>query len=843
MAFPRSAFGLLFACFFLSGATALVYEVVWLRMLGLVFGHTVYAATTVLAAFMAGLGLGSLLFGRRAARFRDPIRTYGLLEIGIALYAALTPWLLRLVSSLYVDLHRALDLSYNAFSVVQFALVFSLLLVPTTLMGGTLPLLSQAVVARGEAMARPVGLLYAINTFGAMLGVALAGYSLLPWLGNRTTLMAAAAANAVVGVVAVLYALKTRSPAAKAPARAASESASADERSAVSWPVVALGVSGAASMIYEVAWTRALSLVIGSSTYAFTAMLLAFLIGIAGGAALYSWLWGRRRATLGAFAALQIAIGVAVVIALVAFERMPELFLLGMRWSDSPRFVQTVQLAISAVALLPSTLLIGATFPCAVGVVGRDLTGAGRRVGHLYAANTLGAIGGTVLGGFALVPAVGMHSSIAIGAAINFSVAAALLARPRPASALRRSAAAAAGLAGVGVLFLPIWDLRTMSSGPAVYAQRYLGAERARLGDAMQAREILFYRDGPSATVAVERSANSVALLVNGKADASTAPADMSTQLLLGHLPLLLHPAPRTVLVIGLGSGITTGAVARHPVQRLDVIEIEPGVIEASRFFGGEHGDVLRDPRVRTVVGDARSFLLTTPSRYDVITSEPSNPWIGGIASLFSVEFFRLAREHLQPGGIMLQWIHAYSLMPDDLRMVVETFRTVFPATSIWQVASGDFLLLGRPDRAPIDLHIIKSRYETYPAVRRDLEQNGLRGWSGVLGYFVLGDEDAARYAAGSAVNTDDRLSLEFSAPRALYLDTHAENARMLRSFGTAGLPEVTPHSLIELDNPEVRSWIAAARSALGAQGTPRGLPAAPTLGRSESPTPRAPLR
>jgi spermidine synthase len=413
MALSRPAFGLLSACFFLSGATALVYEVVWLRMLGLIFGHTVYAVTTVLAAFMAGLGLGSFLFGRRAARLGDPIRAYGVIEVAIGLACAVTPWLFSLASVVYVDLHRALDLSYDAFSFVQFVLVFALLLVPTTLMGGTLPILSQSLVAPGEALARPVGLLYAINTFGAVLGVALAGYSLLPGLGNRATLMVASAANVAIGVAAFLSRLRARPspdaslPVREPPGRRDVRSIPATDGRAGAWPVVALGLSGAASMIYEVAWTRALGLVIGSSTYAFTAMLLVFLVGIAGGAALYSWLRGRQRATRRLFALLQIAIGVTAVVALQAFERAPELFLLGVKWSDSPAFVQAVQLAVSAAALLPSALLIGATFPCAAGAIAQS-GGAGRRVGHLYAANTLGAIAGTVLAGFVLVPAVGM---------------------------------------------------------------------------------------------------------------------------------------------------------------------------------------------------------------------------------------------------------------------------------------------------------------------------------------------------------------------------------------------------------------------------------------------------
>jgi spermidine synthase len=821
MASSPAAFGFLSACFFLSGATALVYEVVWLRMLGLVFGHTVYAVTAVLVAFMAGLGLGSLLFGRRAARLGDPVRAYGVMEIAIGVTCALTPWLFHLASLIYVDVHRALDLSHDAFSLVQFVLVQALLLVPTTLLGGTLPILSQALVARGEALARPVGLLYAINTFGAVLGVGLAGYTLLPGFGNRATLMIAAAANVAIGVAALLSRLHGHPGQEEPPPRRESRRrrglrpGTAGGGRTGAWPVAALGLSGAASMIYEVAWTRALSLVVGSSTYAFTSMLLVFLVGLAGGAALYSWLRGRQPAGPGLFAALQIAIGATVVLALQVFERAPDLFLLGVRWSDSPRFVQAVQLAVSAAALLPTALLIGATFPCAAGVLEPGSGGAGRRVGQLYAANTLGAIGGVVLAGFVLVPAVGMHSAITIGAALNFALGAALLARGRPALGWQRPAAIATGVAAVAVLFLPIWDLRTLASGPAIYAKRYLGLG-ARVGDAVQGREVLFYRDGPSATITVERSGGFLSLLVNGKVDASTAPADMPTQLMLGHLPLLLHPAPRAVLVIGLGSGITAGAAARHPVQRVEVVEIEPAVVEASRFFRAEHADVLRDPRVRVVVGDARSVLATTPLRYDVITSEPSNPWIGGIASLFSVEFFQLARRSLQPGGIMLQWIHAYNLLPEDLRMVVATFRAVFPATSVWQVSPGDFLLLGRTEAAPIDLGLLKARHAASPAIREALARVGVRDWAGVLGYFALGEGDTARYAQGAAVNTDDRLALEFSAPRALYLDTHAENARALRAFATGGLPEVTPASRGELEDPEVLTAIAATRTALG---------------------------
>ena len=233
-------------------------------------------------------------------------------------------------------------------------------------------------------------------------------------------------------------------------------------------------------------------------------------------------------------------------------------------------------------------------------------------------------------------------------------------------------------MAAVAVFFAPGWDQSVMSSGPAVYGKGYLRDSRRSMQEILRGHQVLFYRDGISGTVAVTREGDHVFLRVNGKMDAGTA-VDMPTQLMSGHMPMLLHQDPRSVLVIGMGSGITAGAVARHPVQRLDIVEIEPAVVEASRFFAHIHGDVLKDPRTRVVFADGRNYLLTTPQRYDVIISEPSNPWIGGLASLFSVEFFTIARQRLRPGGMMLQWIQGYNIVPEDLRMVINTFRSVFP--------------------------------------------------------------------------------------------------------------------------------------------------------------------
>jgi spermidine synthase len=817
----RSGFNLIFLCFFLSGATGLIYQVIWLRMLGLIFGHSVYAITTVLAAFMAGLALGSLLLARQTPRIRNLIAAYGWLEIAIGLSCALIPVLLWGAAALYLFLHAALQLSYDAFSLVQFLLIFLLLLIPTTLMGGTLPVLSQALVTQDVGLGRKVGTLYAINTFGGVVGVILAGYVLLPALGNYWTIAVAVSGNLAVGLLALVL--------SRRPSLAAMTAGTADtprvpaqtapvSLSAARLTVLALGVSGAVSMIYEVGWTRAIALVIGSSTYAFTAMLVAFLVGIAGGSALYSWLMGTRRPSVTAFALLQAGIAAASAVTLLFFERTPELFLYLFASLATASFIPLVHFVVSAASLLPFTLLIGATFPCAVALVAHQATRVGRDVGEIYAVNTLGCIVGSVAGGFLLIPAAGVNMTIKVGIAVNLLLAAVLFA-PLLSAGARGSLARQCsrwGLvmatlgAAAAALLLPAWNPSVMSSGPAVYAGTYLKAAKgSTLRDVLRKQEILFYRDGRSGTVSVERIGEHINLRVNGKYDAGTS-GDMPTQLMSGHLPLLLHRDPRRVLVIGMGSGVTAGAVLRHPVKQLDIVEIEPAVLEASRFFAGIHGDVLHNPRTRAIVADGRNYLLTTPERYDVIISEPSNPWIAGLASLFSAEFFQLVRERLQPGGVMLQWLQGYNLFSDDFRMIVQTFRSAFPFVTIWNTTAGDYLLVGSLDPAPIDLLRMKERYDHIAGVREELQQRlNHMGWAAPLGYFMLSDEGAARFAEGAGLNTDAHLPLEFSAPRALYSDTAGDNWSLVRSYQAALVPPVTAESEAELTQASV--WYSLA--------------------------------
>ena len=789
---------------FLSGAAGLVYQVVWLRMLGLIFGHAVDALTAVLVAFMSGLALGSALGGRLSSRARAPLAIYAWLEAGIAVYALCLPPGLPGLTRVSLTLRDALGLSYEGWSLVQVALAFLVLLPPTVLMGATLPLVSQALASGGEAPGRRVGALYAVNTWGAVTGTLAAGYFLLPPLGNRVTVWIAAGANLTAAALALTVA---RRGALAPPSVLSARGEEASSR--VAWLIpAAMAVSGAVAMVFEIAWTRALSLLLGSSTYAFTAMLLAVLIGLAMGSAVYAWRWGTRPVGPATLGVIQGGVGLSAAVVLVSFDRLPDLILAALRVSTVPSWVDLVEILVSVTALTMVTLWMGAAFPCAIAAWAPAGARVGRGVGRLYAANTAGAIVGVLLGGLVLVPTWGIHGSLKMAVAATLMLCGALLVAG-PGSIMRRSLPAAAALAlALSVTFLPDWDRRLMSSAPAVYAPSYLRAGAGRpLREIVRDQEILFYRDGRSGTVAVTRERGQVFLRINGKIDAGTV-VDMPTQIMAAHLPLLAHPAPRSVFILGMGSGMTAGAAARHPVERVDVLEIEPAVIEASRFFRDFHGDVLRDPRVRATIGDGRNFLQASSAAYDVIISEPSNPWMSGLAALFSREFFLLARARLRPGGVMLQWVQSYNLAPEHLKMVVATFREAFPATSIWEPTPGDFLLLGRVDRVPLDARRLRERWETEPRVRADFERLGMGGWAGLLGLFVLGEEDAARLAAGAGLNTDDRLPLEFGAPRALYLETSVPNRAMVASFRSADLPALTPESAPLIDQRGNRYWV-----------------------------------
>lgn len=766
---------LICSCFLLSGATALAYEVVWMRDLTLIFGATVLGAGTVMASYMAGLALGSRYWGRRADRCERPLALYARLEIGIALSAAATPLLFALVRWLHTLLFANVMGDFHLLSAARVLLCFPALVVPTFMMGGTLPVLVRYFTAAPDRMGRGAGALYAVNTIGATVGTLVTGFVLIEHLGVKGTLWSAATVNLSVALLALVLARgeqpqrsgwtqeppdpPTNAPAAATPAYRA-----------VLW---GFGLSGMAAMVYEVAWTRAFVLVFGNSTYAFTTMLAAFLVGLALGAALAGRVVDRANLRYSGFALLQVLVALWAAAATPLIEYLPQVFLSTYARSGGAfAALQVLQFAACCLLLLPTTLALGALFPLVSRMAADMSDGAGRSAGLPYAANTLGTVVGSLLAGFVLLPRLGIERSIALAAVVNLGVACWVHVRSSERLVTRPA------LVGLGALSLVVLarltlvglDPAVMSAGTYMYADYFLGAQARNvpLSAVYRDKKVMFYREGYGSSVSVFKlSSGDVTLQANGKTDASTG--DLSTQRIVAHLPLLLRPKPDNVLVVGLASGCSTGSVLLHPVRRVQCIEIEPAMLPAARFFDQWNHRCLDDGRMNLLLADARNYVLMARERFGLITSEPTNPWIAGVNNLFTREYYADCARRLKPGGVMCQWLPAYNLNTAEMRTALATFASVFPDATLWVFPKlrTDFLVIGSCDGVRPDPLTVASSLTG--AVAEDARQVGIDSLWTLFGGLVLDREQLADFSQGAPLNTDERPLLEFTTPRHLH--------------------------------------------------------------------------
>jgi spermidine synthase len=833
-----------YTLFFISGATALIYEVVWARMLTQIFGNTTHAIATVLSAFMGGLALGSYALGRLADARRNAFLIYGLLEGGVGVYGLVIPALFALTRQAYSRLYGLAATSFTIFSVVLFCLCFAVIVVPTALMGATLPMLSRFCVTQFASLGRRIGDLYAINTLGAVLGCALSGFYLIPQLGLRGSVRSAAFLNLTIAtlVIVAVACLRGAEPREAAPAEPPPEGSAPGGRS--SYLDVALltafGLSGAAAMVYENAWTRALTLVIGMSTYSFTVMLTTFLVGLGVGSLFYARGWGTRDVGVAGFGVLQLLIALSALATIPLFERLPFLFLrLRFGFGDSFEQFLGIQVLLSAIVMIVPTLLLGATFPMVARIYTQSLYRIGSSVGTAYASNTVGAIVGAFLGGFVLIPTLGVQNSIGLAVAVSATAGVVLVALDARVRRGRRLAAAGVMfvVAVAAVLSFRTWDKRVMTSGVAIYFHNYSSLPTDGLRrEWMERDEVLYYREGLTATISVHRDAGSTYLYekTNGKVDASFG--DAPTQLMVGYLPMLLNPAAKRVLVIGMGSGMTAKAAAAFPVERLEVVEIEPAVIEGARYFAEKNGRIHEDPRVRFVHADGRNYLLAVRERYDVIISEPSNPWIAGIGNLFTREYYQEALAKLAEGGVFSQWMQTYGMSPEDLRMVYRTFAEVFPDVSLWAVNDSDMLLIGTARPQHLRRDRLQAALAARPIARQDLRELGFIDGYSLMAMYVMPKAALLKMAGDAEYNLDDFPRLEFLAPRNLGRETSTLNMRLTRAFAAPAAvedasPDGDPTGRLDLalahgyravrDAARAREWVdrAIRKSPMEAQG------------------------
>lgn len=761
--------------FFLSGATGLVYELLWVRLLYQAFGSTIQSVTTVVAAYMGGLGLGAWLLGRRADRHPRPAALYGKLELAIGAFGIVSPLVLDLARRVYVATAAGLGLAGGASVALRFGLAALVLLIPTTLMGGTLPVLTRAFTGDEREQLKPaLAGLYALNTLGAVVGTALTGFFLIEYVGIRTSLLATAALNLAIGIVAIRSAAATDA----GPEPAESQGAPKDLLHVAA--IILLGATAFASLLDEIGWTRVLVMIVGGSTYAFTLILLVFLLGIGLGSALVRGRSAPRRDTAVHAALAQGVTATGAALLFLGFGVLPLYILWVVQhagWSAGAQFAW-MGVAVGAVVLIPA-LGMGMTFPLLVDLVARPGAARGRDVGGAYAVNTIGSIVGAALTGFVLVVALGTDLTLRLGIAVNVVAAlalAVLAARGVPEHSaehrrLRPRVLTAAALACVGLataVAAPRWSTRLIDAGPTIYGRQPMSAAgRRTFLDHWGVRQ-LAYKEGWNATVSVWESGVGRTLKVNGKADASDH-GDMDTQILLGLAPVAARANAHSALVIGYGSGVTTRALADVPgMARVHVVEIEPAVLAMSAYFSSVNGDVLRRSTVAAVVDDARSALQIHPETYDVIVSEPSNPWVAGVATLYTPEFFRIVRRRLVPDGVFCQWVQLYQLPLPVVAGIVRNVREVFPHVQIWFTSPWDLMVVGSANPLRYDAAWLDRLFGDHGAVAGlGREYLAIDAPADYFGHLLLGEAGVARLVAlAGLTHSDDRPALEFVAAR-----------------------------------------------------------------------------
>ncbi len=797
----EAAFKVLVPLFFLSGATSLVYETIWARHLHLVFGTSQVAIATVLAAFMAGLAAGGLIMGRLADRIRRPVLAYGLLEAGIGVYALLFPYLLQVITPIYLGFWQWAEPSPTLFAAFQALLAGAFLLLPTTLMGATLPLLARFVTTEMASTGNRVGLLYGVNTAGAVLGTGMAGFVLLPAWGLQQTTFAAAMANFLLAGLAILQDRRLDSSAPPPVQGRPSRPAPGGSLLSVAF------LAGAAALIYELAWFRLMTLTLGASTYAFTLMLLAFL----GGIALGGWAGGpladhllRRHGRAGVLLALgmvQLAVAALSYGTMWLYGDLPYWYvsIYGMM-EDQSEFFWPAQFSLALAVMAPSTIFMGATFPLAVRSLVTDPRRLGAPVGAVYGANTLGGILGAVAASLVLLPNIRIVGTVYVAGAVNIlaclvALQAAWLCSRRFRRNLPLIMAPVAMLV-VAATWPPPWNPLLMTAGMFKYVGDLSSYEREDVDRfAVDPYEMLYYAEGLSSVVTVARTrrTGNIWLANNGKVDASTT-VDMPTQVLVAQLPFMMGRRTGNICIVGLASGISAGSVTLHPqVERIDIVELEPVVVQASHIFDEYNHRPLDDPRTRLVTNDARNhILLTPPGTYDVIISEPSNPWLSGVSNLFTYEFFQEGRRRLAPGGIWSQWIQMYGMGRTELKSLLRTFAQVFPHVLLFStIEDADLVLLGSDQPLILDIDTVRSAMEGNPAVVEELEIIDIDSPFGILARFQADREAVLAMAADAPLNTDDNMLVEYSAPRRLYVDTTESNFLYLVSHAKTSVDAV----------------------------------------------------
>jgi spermidine synthase len=746
--------------FLVSGACGLLYQVVWTRKLVLLFGSTSYAVSTVLGIFFAGLGIGSLIGGRLADKQSRPLWIYGVLEIAIGIWALVFILLIGVGESAVVWMLSGIEESRTVGVILRALMATVYLIVPVTLMGATLPLLAKYVTAEMGTRGQRIGLLYALNTFGAVLGATLAGFFLIPVVGYTAATIIGAVANGAVGVLALIVSRSTETKTTLAPDDAATAAVGeGSSRFAYVLTVAAFAVSGFCAIALEVLWTRLLVLVFSGTTYAYTAMLTTMLCGIAIGSAVMAPYADRQKAPVGLFGLVLALNGAACVVMIAFFVDMPERYLeasrdSGFEWAP----LVWHKFSLSFQALILPTLLFGMGFPLAVraATAGRDALG--RDVGRLYSANTFAGVFGAVMGGYVIIPSLGTHDGILVLSAVLAAAGLALVVLC-PKSPLKTKGI----FAGVAVLGCAVAYGLTPQDVSRALNESYIP----------ESDTLIHYTEGVEGTVAVSEPIDDSAeegrtLYINRVQATATIEKGLKMNRLQGVLPMMFDHDPEEALFMCMGSGSTLGALGRwETIKHIDAVEISPDVIAAAEYFKEDNLDVLNNDRLTFHVDDGRNFLLRSEKDYSIITFEPMPLALAGVSTFYTQEYYELCLDRLTPGGIVSQWVPLHSLNDEVVKSLIKTFTSTFPYYCAWFV-NADIFLIGSNEPLSIDYALLEERLAQTTIVDI-LEPVGLADPIELVNLFVMGKEKIDEFAAGGRIMKDDRPWAEFLAPKIMY--------------------------------------------------------------------------
>jgi spermidine synthase len=744
-----------------SGCAALIYEIVWFQLLQLVIGSSAVSLGLLLAAYMGGLCIGSVALSRFVSARLHPMRVYAYLELGVGAFGILALFGVPLVGRIYVA--GATDGILGL--VLRGVVAAACLLPPTVLMGASLPAISRWVETNPKGISR-LGLLYSSNVAGAIFGCVLAGFYLLRVHDMGVATYAAAAINVVVALLAMAMARTARV------AEPVHTIGVVERVPGVNLVYVAIALSGLTALGAEVVWTRLLSLLLGATVYTFSIILAVFLIGLCAGSSAGSFLSRRVKEPRVALAASQVLLALAIAWTAFTIAAVLPYWPVDPWLSTSPWFNFDLDITRCLRAIFPATVLWGASFPLALASAAREGDDAGRISGEVYAANTAGSIVGALLFSLLLIPAMGTRGSqqVLIWLAVASASVSLVTAIMRSKVEMWKAGVALAGsaLLALGLTFT-VADLPWQA---IAYGRRIAPILRG-LNTAFDDQvKLLFVGEGMDSSVVIDQRGDQRFFYVSGKSEASSVPVDMRLQRMMGHVPALLHGAPGSVLVVGFGAGITAGSFVPYPeVRSIVICELEKLIPPASdEFFAKENYRVLEDSRTRIVYDDARHFIFTSPEKFDVITTDPIHPWVKGTSTLYSKEYYELVKSHLNPGGVVAQWLPIYESDEETVKSELATFFSVFPGATVWSNNLGDegydLVLLARQDSSPVNVDQLQQRLDQpgYSGVVKSIADVGFHSAGELLASYAGRAFDLQSFIAGSPINEDLSLHLQYQA-------------------------------------------------------------------------------